>query len=123
MKLWVKNVMVNYFGILVQKDISAQKLLQDVKNAPIGTDLSKKTHRKVTVSQDDTSRTHTVEQLMDELSVTRMLIRELGDRLSKLEKPWVGLSNGEMIELSEMELDSWDLILEVEAKLKEKNNG
>ena len=37
------------------------------------------------------------------------------------QRPWVGLSNGEMIELSEMELGSWDLILEVEAKLKEKN--
>jgi hypothetical protein len=31
------------------------------------------------------------------------------------------LSNGEMIELSEMKLGSWDLILEVEAKLKDKN--
>ena len=38
------------------------------------------------------------------------------------QRPWVGLSNGEMIELSEMPLGSWDLILEVEAKLKEKNN-
>jgi len=37
------------------------------------------------------------------------------------ERPWVGLSNGEMIELSEMKLGSWDLILEVEAKLKDKN--
>ena len=37
------------------------------------------------------------------------------------ERPWVGLSNGEMIELSEMRLGSWDLILKVEAKLKEKN--
>jgi len=35
------------------------------------------------------------------------------------QRPWVGLSNGEMIELSEMPLGSWDLILEVEAKLKE----
>ena len=37
------------------------------------------------------------------------------------QRPWVGLSNGEMIELSEMQLGRWDLILEVEAKLKEKN--
>jgi len=36
-------------------------------------------------------------------------------------RKWIGLSNGEMIELSEMQPDSWDLILEVEAKLKEKN--
>lgn len=37
------------------------------------------------------------------------------------QRPWVGLSNGEMIELSEMQLGNWDLILEVEAKLKDKN--
>jgi len=61
--------------------------------------------------------------LTQKLALARIQVRELGDRLSKLEKPWVGLSNGEMIELSEMELGSWDLILEVEAKLKEKNNG
>jgi len=64
-----------------------------------------------------------ITELMDELALARVLIRELGDRLSKLEKPWAWLTNGEMIELSEMELGSWDLILEVEAKLKEKNNG
>jgi hypothetical protein len=39
----------------------------------------------------------------------------------KKQRPWVGLSNGEMIELSEMQLGNWDLILEVEAKLKEHN--
>jgi hypothetical protein len=43
------------------------------------------------------------------------------DDIQDYVRPWVGLSNGEMIELSEMELGSWDLILEVEAKLKEKN--
>jgi hypothetical protein len=37
------------------------------------------------------------------------------------QRTWAGLTNGEMIELSEMELGGWDLILEVEAKLKEKN--
>jgi len=36
-------------------------------------------------------------------------------------KEWVGLSNGEMIDLFEMKLGNWDLILEVEAKLKERN--
>ncbi len=35
-------------------------------------------------------------------------------------REWVGLSNAEMIELSQI-LGWWDLILEVEAKLKEKN--
>ena len=39
-----------------------------------------------------------------------------------LKKEWVGLTNGEMIELSEMKLGSWDLILEVEDKLRSKNN-
>jgi hypothetical protein len=43
------------------------------------------------------------------------------DDIQDYVKPWAGLTNGEMIELSEMELGSWDLILEVEAKLKEKN--
>ena len=38
-----------------------------------------------------------------------------------LQRTWVGLTNGEMIELSEMQLGSWDLILEVEATLKDKN--
>ena len=37
------------------------------------------------------------------------------------QRTWVGLTNGEMIELSEMKLGSWDLILEVEDKLKDKN--
>ena len=43
------------------------------------------------------------------------------DDIQDYKKPWAGLTNGEMIELSEMKLGSWDLILEVEAKLKEKN--
>ena len=41
--------------------------------------------------------------------------------LAQPQRTWVGLTNGEMIELSEMKLGSWDLILEVEAKLKDKN--
>ena len=40
----------------------------------------------------------------------------------KSQRTWAGLTNGEMIELSEMKLGSWDLILEVEDKLKEQNN-
>ena len=43
------------------------------------------------------------------------------DDIQDYKKPGAGLTNGEMIELSEMKLGSWDLILEVEAKLKEKN--
>ena len=129
------------------KDISAQKLLQDVKNAPIGTDLSKKTHRKVTVSQDDTSRTHTVEQLMDELAIACIAVRELGDRLAKLEKgkepvawnlkdvtdayklgaksqqgTWVDLTKEECFELCVKHKDnSFSLLVAVQEKLMEKN--
>jgi hypothetical protein len=45
----------------------------------------------------------------------------MDSKLNPIKRSWVGLSNGEMIELSEMPLGSWDLILEVEAKLKERN--
>jgi len=34
---------------------------------------------------------------------------------------WVGLTDVELVEFSNMELGSYDLCLEVEAKLKEKN--
>jgi hypothetical protein len=43
------------------------------------------------------------------------------DDIQEYKRPWVGLTNGEMIELSEMELGRWDLILEVEEKLRSKN--
>jgi len=46
---------------------------------------------------------------------------EEDDDIQDYKKHWVGLSNGEMIKLSDLELGSWDLILEVEALLKEKN--
>jgi hypothetical protein len=55
------------------------------------------------------------------ISVPHRRVVEDDDDIQDYVKPWVGLSNGEMIELSEMKLGSWDLILEVEAKLKEKN--
>jgi len=51
----------------------------------------------------------------------RKNIDDLDKAIVDAELKWVGLSNGEMIELSEMQLGSWDLTLEVEAKLKEKN--
>lgn len=35
-------------------------------------------------------------KLSEELALARVLIRELGDRLSKLEKPWVGLTDEEI---------------------------
>ena len=53
----------------------------------------------------------------------RKNIDDLDKAIADAELKWVGLRNGEMIELSEMQLGSWDLILEVEAKLKEKNDG
>jgi hypothetical protein len=59
-------------------------------------------------------------KLSDDLATARMLIRELGDRLSRLEKPWVGLTDEDDID--------WDgtgnlkqLAKAIEAKLKEKN--
>ena len=54
------------------------------------------------------------------------LLRQAHDALALTSYPpqrtWVGLTNGEMIELSEMKLGSWDLILEVEDKLRSKNS-
>jgi hypothetical protein len=52
----------------------------------------------------------------------RKNIDDLDKAIADAELKWVGLSNGEMIEISEMQLGNWDLILEVETKLKEKNN-
>ena len=41
---------------------------------------------------------------------------------AKLEpRQWVGLTDAELAEFSDMQLGSYDLCLEVEAKLKEKN--
>jgi len=72
-----------------------------------------------------------VRRLMEELAIARMCIRELGDRLAKLEKPWAGLTEKEVE-------DYWDwedfqcgagrstileMVRDIEAKLKEKNNG
>ena len=71
----------------------------------------------------------TREQLMEELSVAQMLIRELGDRLAKLEKPWVGLTRDEqsfvysnLHNATSREDSFWvDFANAIEAKLKEKN--
>ena len=68
-------------------------------------------------------------KLSDELALARVLIRELGDRLSKLEKPWVGLTDEEKKNIFlkwygkhwayTNQLQS--VMDSVEAKLKEKN--
>ena len=70
----------------------------------------------------------TREQLMQELDVAQMLIRELGDRLAKLEKPWVGLTYEDMVGLQKDLYDAkgesvlpTTFAMAVEAKLKEKN--
>jgi len=64
--------------------------------------------------------------LMEELSVARMLIRELGDRLAKLEKPWVGLTDEEiqaewLLTPQHDKAEGLWFGRRLEAKLKEKN--
>ena len=43
------------------------------------------------------------------------------DDIQEYKKPWVGLTDEELAEFSDAKLGSYDLCLEVEAKLKEKN--
>jgi hypothetical protein len=63
-----------------------------------------------------------VRRLMEELAIARMLIRELGDRLSKLEKPWVDLTKEECFELCVKHKDeSFSLLVAVQEKLMGKN--
>jgi hypothetical protein len=65
-----------------------------------------------------------VRRLMDELAIARVCIRELGDRLSRLEKPWVDLTKEECFELCVKHKDnSFSLLVAVQEKLMEKNNG
>ena len=64
-----------------------------------------------------------VRRLMDELAIARVCIRELGDRLSKLEKPWVDLIEEECFMLIAKNKDKpFDLFVAVQDKLREKNN-
>ena len=60
-------------------------------------------------------------KLSDDLALARVLIRELGDRLAKLEKPWVGLTDEERKDLCRWWSSPMDAIYATEAKLKEKN--
>ena len=69
-----------------------------------------------------------VRRLMEELAIARVCIRELGDRLARLEKPWVGLTDEEIADCAEkMEASDptdsfWrEFFRGIEAKLKEKN--
>ncbi len=43
--------------------------------------------------------------------------------VNAMAKKWVGLTDAELAEFSAMKLGAYDLCLEVEAKLKEKNGG
>ena len=61
-------------------------------------------------------------KLSDELAIARVCIRELGDRLSRLEKPWVDLTKEECFELCVKHKDnSFSLLVAVQEKLMEKN--
>ena len=72
----------------------------------------------------DRAYTATITELMEELALARTLILELGDRLAKLEKPWVGLTNDEINNLAagcHLGNSVQDAIYKALAKLKEKN--
>jgi hypothetical protein len=64
-----------------------------------------------------------VRRLMEELAIARVCIRELGDRLAKLEKPWVGLTFQEQQEAMLNTHSFHEALIKAEKKLKEKNNG
>jgi hypothetical protein len=84
--------------------INAQKHSEVIKNAPIGTDLSKKTRRKVTDWEDDD--------------------------IQDYKRPWVGLTRDEQsfvyqrLHNATSRIDSFwvDFANAIEAKLKEKNS-
>lgn len=63
----------------------------------------------------------TMTELMEELALARVLIRELGDRLAKLEKLWVGLTEEEIKYLLSISDNEEDFAYAIERKLKEKN--
>jgi len=50
-------------------------------------------------------------------------LRQAIEQAETAHRQWVGLTDAELAEFSDMKLGSYDLCLEVEAKLKEKNNG
>jgi len=64
------------------------------------------------------------EQLMAEVAVLTELVRVLSDRVAELEKPWVDLTKEECFELCVKHKDnSFSLLVAVQEKLMEKNNG
>jgi ribosomal protein S14 len=62
-------------------------------------------------------------KLSDDLALARVLVRELGDRLAKLEKPWVGLTIEDVKVIEDNAPSKQMAIFMAEATLKEKNNG
>jgi hypothetical protein len=70
----------------------------------------------------DAEYAKTVTGLMEELALARTLIRELGDRLAKLEKPWVGLTFQEQQEAMLNTHSFHEALINAEKKLKDKNN-
>jgi len=69
----------------------------------------------------DLAYTATITELMEELALARTLILELGDRLAKLEKTWVGLTEEEIKYLLSISDNEEDFAYAIERKLKEKN--
>jgi hypothetical protein len=64
------------------------------------------------------------EQLMAEVAVLTELVRVLSGRVAELEKPWVDLTKEECFELCVKHKDnSFSLLVAVQEKLMEKNNG
>jgi hypothetical protein len=53
----------------------------------------------------------------------RKNIDALDEAIADAELNWIGLTDEELAEFSDMKLGSYDLCLAVEAKLKERNHG
>ena len=51
----------------------------------------------------------------------KRLLNVISELTLNQQRPWVGLTDEELAEFSDAKLGSYDLCLEVEAKLKEKN--
>ena len=69
--------------------------------------------------------TETVLQMGDYIRFLENAVRELNDRLAKLEKPWVGFTQTEIAEFVKV-LERGNYLVainKIEQSLKEKNNG
>jgi hypothetical protein len=60
-------------------------------------------------------------ELLPEIKALRQAIEQAEKQ--EAHKEWVGLTDAELAKFSAMKLGAYDLCLEVEAKLKEKNGG